>query len=111
MPLHQPFSLLIKPASADCNLGNIRTDTWEDIGVSSRYRDFGERKSELTPACSDCENLAFCSGDCLKHRLYGQGEIDQLSWLCTGWKHFYQHASPGFIRLANQISTERTLPR
>ncbi len=89
-------------------LGNTRTDTWEDIDASSRYRDFGGRKSELPPACTDCENLAFCSGDCLKHRLYGQGEIDQLSWLCTGWKRFYQHALPGFIRLANQIRPDRS---
>ena len=102
-----PCDFFVNPG---LKLGNTKTDTWEDIGTSSRYRDFGERKSVLTPACTDCENLAFCSGDCLKHRLYGQGEIDQLSRLCKGWKHFYKHALPGFIRLANQIRTERTPP-
>lgn len=95
--------------NSSLKLGNVQTNTWEAVGASSRYLDFGKRKAQIPIACMNCGFLAICSGDCLKHRRYSANDNGPSSWLCTGWKHFYQHALSGFIRLANQILQSRSL--
>lgn len=89
-------------------LGNIRNNTWENLANSNIYRNFGEEKSNFAALCKNCEHLPYCSGGCLKHRVCGEGQMNRLSWLCNGWKQFYRHAMPGFVRMANWLRMEIT---
>jgi len=88
-------------------LGNVRQDSWDGLVREPRYVAFGRQKAQWNPACSECEFLACCGGDCLKNRFYGRPDPRQLSVLCEGWKMFFAHALPGLKDLARQIVEER----
>ena len=81
-------------------LGNLTKDSWDEMQNSSRYLEFGAYKAEWDRACTQCEYLTYCSGDCQKHRPNDGTTEDRLSWLCEGWKAFYQHSLPGSRKLA-----------
>jgi uncharacterized protein len=80
-------------------LGNILETDWEKLLTSNVYKDFGAQKANCNIICRECEYAIFCSGDCLKYRFHGSTDPQTLSWLCKGWKMFYQHALPEFKRM------------
>jgi len=91
----------------DLKLGNLMEDTWEDMQNSSKYLNFGQQKTKWNERCQSCKYLYICSGDCLKHRLYSGGNPEKMSWLCTGWKKFFEYSMPRFEKLAISIIKER----
>lgn len=99
-----PCDFFVQP---ELRLGNIMQDSWEDLLASPTYREFGKRKAEWNPCCAKCRHLALCGGDCLKHRLVPGGDPARLSWLCAGWRQFYDHALKDLRRLADQYLAER----
>lgn len=88
-------------------LGNIMHMSWEELLDSPRYAAFAQRKRNWHTACKECEFLAFCAGDCLKHRWDEAWNARARSRLCAGWKKFYRHALPELRRLAAEIVRER----
>jgi uncharacterized protein len=87
-------------------LGNIMKDSWQDMAKNKLYAEFGQKKCAWNPACSECDYLPFCHGDC--QRMRGTGENPrELSSLCPGWKMFYKHSLPTFIELAEEIKRQR----
>ncbi len=90
----------------ELRLGNIFTDTWEQLLKSPVYAEFGARKATLASPCRDCRYLTLCNGDC--PRAYPPvGEPSTASSvLCAGWKHFYEHALSDFERLATEVRAE-----
>jgi uncharacterized protein len=87
-------------------LGNLRDSSWGRFCNSEIYLDFAAQKSRYHAACSSCDYLALCAGDCPKHRLY-QNDPNALSYLCDGWKAFYSHALPSLRRIAETVRRER----
>jgi len=94
---------------AQRRLGNVMNNSWQELQESPEYLSFGRQKSLWNNQCAQCEYLKYCSGDCLKHRLYENNHPGKLSWLCPGWKQFYRHSLPGFKKLASSIREERQL--
>jgi len=89
-------------------LGNIRYGTWGEFLNSDIYHEFGRQKALWNKQCWECEYIVYCSGGCLKNRFYSKRrDPSQISWLCKGWKMFYQHALPGLKELAREIRKER----
>jgi uncharacterized protein len=84
-------------------LGNLFDHTWDELQKSDKYYEFGQKKTEWNSICSSCRHLTYCSGDCLKHRIYSGNSPDNMSWLCSGWKAFYDHALPTIKELAESI--------
>lgn len=99
-----PCDFFVDPA---LQLGNIMNDPWEKMILSNKYIEFGKEKTQWNLECSQCNFLHLCSGDCLKHRLYGGGSPDRLSWLCSGWKRFYTHSLSRFETMALSVQKER----
>lgn len=99
-----PCDFFVRP---DLKLGNILTHSWEEMQASPVYREFGARKRQWNPCCAKCRHLPFCAGDCLKHRLVAGDPATRLSWLCAGWRRFYDHTLTAFRRLAAGIEAER----
>lgn len=80
-------------------LGNIMQNSWEELLANADYQTFAKAKENWNITCQQCPYLRFCQGDCLKNR-YGEiPGFDNLSWLCEGWKMFYAHALPQFMKL------------
>jgi len=73
-----PCDFYVEPEK---KLGNIRNDSWEKLQKSPAYLTFGQQKTAWNNKCSQCEYLLYCSGDCLKHRLYRDKHPEELSWL------------------------------
>ena len=95
-----PCDFFVEPG---LKLGNIFSASWRQLDQSQMYKTFGKEKSKWHPQCEVCKHLAYCAGDCVRHRFYEGHYPDKLSWLCKGLKRFYDHAIPDFIRLAEQL--------
>ncbi len=90
----------------DLKLGNIMTDSWEQLMNSPVYRQFGEQKFAFNEACKTCPFLSLCHGDCQKFRVGSNSYSKTLSVLCKGWKKFYAYSLPFFESLAKKIRFE-----
>jgi len=103
-----PCDFFVQP---ELLLGNVKEDRWEELQQHPAYVDFGKRKTEYHPACTNCSYLSFCYGDCPKNRMRGTSPNPrQMSHLCEGWKMFYNHALPGFTKLAEGVKQEQNNP-
>jgi len=87
----------------DLYLGNILSNSWEELRSNRTYRNFGRKKSETHRLCRECPYLSFCAGDCLKHRISPISDHKTLSRLCEGWKMFYRDTLPLFKSLASMM--------
>jgi uncharacterized protein len=77
-------------------IGNIAVQPLGEIVFSLRQLEFGLAKhSSLPGECRSCRHLGLCGGECPRTRILptrrGEGN---LSWLCRGWKKFFDHALP-----------------
>ena len=94
----------------ELKIGNIMQGSWEEFQGSKVYEKFGNMKTEWNSKCTECEYIAYCSGDCLKSRFYSKRDPGQISWLCEGWQMVHKHILPGLRDLARQIRNEREQP-
>ena len=90
-------------------LGNIMNDGWEAMAQSEVFRRFGRQKAERNEACASCPALDICKGDCQKNRRGEGGSSTGLSWLCSGWRRFYEHAGGELARIAGDIGMRGSL--
>lgn len=89
-------------------LGNLYEKSWNDLLVANQYAQFRNYKSEWNSDCNHCKYLQLCSGDCLKHRLnHGARNSTQKSWLCKGYKMFFDYAFEKFEKMALKIIAQR----
>jgi uncharacterized protein len=104
-----PCDFFVRP---ELKLGNICDASWGELLQSRIYVDFGAQKAQWHEECDSCHDLPYCSGGCLKHRLFhGTRHSRQLSWLCHGYKQFLQHALPELENLADTVKKERSKAR
>jgi len=99
-----PCDFYVEP---QLKLGNVMDTTWEAALASPVYAEFGARKANWNSACDTCPYLSLCAGDCTKHRLYGKTPERNLSWLCSGWKMFYEHSQDHFAELTGRVHQMR----
>ena len=99
-----PCDFFVDP---ELKLGNVMDTSWEECLDSPLYHEFGRRKSRWNEACRDCAFLRYCAGDCPKQRFYGVEDNQTLSFLCEGWKKFYDRSLTEFQNLAEMIRTRR----
>ena len=90
-----PCDFFVEP---ELLLGNIHENSWGEMRKSHSYRRFGRKKCEWDPACSRCEYLDLCGGDCPKHRPPGG-----VSRLCPGIRYFYRATLETFKKIANNL--------
>ena len=85
-------------------LGNIAEKPISEMVFSGRQKDFGFAKRDTLPKyCRECPHLKMCWGECPKNRLLRtpDGELG-LNYLCSGLKHFFEHAEPYLKDLASR---------
>ncbi|MGE5599596.1 MAG: anaerobic sulfatase maturase, partial [Bacteroidota bacterium] len=91
-------------------LGNIMDHDWDFFLQSTDHAGFSRLKTEWPEPCRECDFLAVCSGDCLKHRLFPGSGAGSPSRLCEGWRFFFQRALPRLEDLAARLRNDRGLP-
>jgi uncharacterized protein len=74
-------------------LGNIMTDSLEELVISPRQLQFGKNKQETLPEyCRTCRFLFACRGECPKNRFTSAPDGEQgLNYLCEGYRLFFAH--------------------
>lgn len=87
----------------DLLLGNVKTNSWDDLINSDKFHDFGSSKSKWNKTCNECPFIHLCHGDCQKFRFNGFQKLKIISVLCKGWKKFYANTLPRFKLLAEKI--------
>ena len=63
---------------------------------SLRQLEFGlDKHNSLPSECRSCRFLKLCWGECPRTRILRTREGEgNLSYLCAGWKRFFEHATP-----------------
>jgi uncharacterized protein len=85
-------------------LGNVLETPLEKLAVSSKKRAFGRSKEKLCSKCLVCRYVDVCRGGCMKDRVrQSQREGDSESYLCEGYKQFFDHTTPRFMQIAAAI--------
>lgn len=83
-----PCDFHVRP---DLKLGNINTDSFEELLASPLYERFAAAKTACLPdTCKACPYLRFCWGDCPRSKRK----------MCAGLKRFFAHALPRLAELA-----------
>jgi uncharacterized protein len=90
-------------------IGNINEHSLPEIMGSARQALFGQNKKSTLPGCCRACSVRFaCHGDCPKHRFTKspQGE-DGLSYLCEGYKMFFEHVKPYMEFMVKELKAQR----
>lgn len=90
-------------------LGNIRTHTLTEMMYSPRQLKFGTDKRDKLPAqCKACDYLFACNGECPKNRFaYTADGEPGLNYLCSGYKHFFEHVAPYMDFMKKELLAQR----
>jgi uncharacterized protein len=81
-------------------LGTIVEQSLGEMVFSLKQLEFGlDKYNSLPRECRSCRHLKLCWGECPRTRILptrpGEG---RLSYLCRGWKRFFDHAVPRIPR-------------
>lgn len=84
-------------------IGRIGERSLSEIVFSRRQLEFGLAKStSLSRQCRECPHLKLCWGECPRTRLLRTREGEgNLSYLCRGWRRFFDHALPLMERMGH----------
>ena len=90
-------------------LGNIRDKTLVEMLYGEQQRQFSCLKhASLPKQCKECEWEFACHGECPKNRFvndrYGN---PGLNYLCSGYRHFYEHVAPYMDFMKKEFMTQR----
>ncbi len=64
---------------------------WLDATDYDTLQQFAKRKLDLPETCLNCRFFSLCHGGCPKDRPH-RGDIPEPSYLCAGYKMFFNHA-------------------
>ncbi len=81
-------------------LGNLNKDNLLELLNSEKQNKFGKVKKNLPAKCEKCKWVSKCFDDCPKNRMM-TGE--KISYLCEGYKMFFEHADKDFKKFANNL--------
>ncbi len=92
-------------------LGNIAGESLVSMVTSAGQRAFGGNKLNALPRyCRECEVRFACNGECPRNRFITTPDGEEgLNYLCSGLRHFFNHADP-FMRFMAQELRERRAP-
>ncbi len=87
-------------------LGNILDHEISDLMKKSKSCGFVDMKQGNLPVvCLTCRYLNICNGECPKNRItQGSNNIENLNYLCAGYKMFYKHIGRYMKAMAKLIA-------
>ncbi|WP_066056716.1 anaerobic sulfatase maturase [Robertmurraya korlensis] len=87
-------------------LGNIRTDSLEEILSHSNMDKFQAMKPLLPNSCKTCEFLKLCHGGCPRNRIT-ENNVTGVDYFCSSFKQVYRYAHDRMLELAINIKRAR----
>ena len=86
-------------------LGNLNTDSFQDLDARRTELGFVEASAQPDPACRACTWFPLCRGGCRRDRDYGPDGIGR-NYYCESYRTFFPYAYPRLERLY-RLLTER----
>ncbi len=85
-------------------IGHLGMESWKGMLASEKYAQFGCQKNQYAGKCKYCKHVQICQGDCMKHRILPpHNDAKQMSYLCEGWKRFYDYTLPKFRKMTAEV--------
>ncbi len=85
-------------------LGNVGTDSLDDILGNPLYREFLSLKPNLPDKCVHCPYLRLCHGGCPRNRNWsGIGEKPDADYFCRSYMQIYEYAHERMEKVARNI--------
>jgi uncharacterized protein len=85
-------------------LGSILEDPIDKLAGGDKKRAFARRKRNLSSKCIVCRYMELCLGGCIKDRV-ASGSDTGPSYLCEGYRMFFEHSLPRFRQLAADVGS------
>jgi len=86
-------------------LGNILDTLISKLYQSDIKRKFANQKNRIHNKCLICRHDALCRGGCLKDRVMTDDGFANPSYLCQGYKTFFDYVKPKLSQLAADITS------
>lgn len=83
-------------------LGNIRSDSWQELDRERARTGFIELSSRIPAACAACRWYALCRNGCRRERLPG-GDGPGQNYYCGAYAGFFEYAWPRLRRAASLL--------
>lgn len=84
-------------------LGNITTQSFEQINQKRKEIGFIEQSMQIDPTCRQCRYNALCRGGCRRDRQLSDSQIG-LNAYCKSYLAFYDACLAKFVNLAKKLS-------
>lgn len=81
-------------------LGNLRTDSFEEINARRKEIGFVEKSMEIIPECKTCPFFSICRGGCRRHRPVNPDGSLGKNIFCESYRKFFAYAGPRLAELA-----------
>jgi uncharacterized protein len=72
-------------------LGNIQTDSFEDMAKSERSKSFIAGSGALSEECAQCRHYYLCRGGCRRDRVES-GDSKTINYYCEAYKSFFDYS-------------------
>lgn len=86
-------------------LGNLTTDTLEQINENRMAMGYIEESRKVDPKCKTCPYFSLCRGGCRRNRLVLPDGGLGRNYFCESYEMFFQYAGPRLRELANAIAS------
>ena len=88
-------------------LGNIHTDSFEDIAKAREKIGFVEKSLHVDPECQTCKWYSLCRGGCRRDRDTFTGKPLEKNRFCASYKVFFPYAYERLADIARIIGSRR----
>lgn len=88
-------------------LGNLTTDTMEQINQKRMDIGYIEESRKVDPKCKTCPYFSLCRGGCRRNRLILPDGSLGRNYFCESYEMFFQYAGPRLAELANTIASRK----
>ncbi|MGP1601362.1 anaerobic sulfatase maturase [Treponema sp.] len=88
-------------------LGNIHTDSFEDIAKAREKIGFIEKSLHVDPECQVCKWYSLCRGGCRRDRDTFTGKPLEKNRFCASYKAFFPYAYERLAEIARIIGSRR----
>lgn len=85
-------------------LGNLNTDSIEDIEQKREELHFIEQSSHLDPSCKNCKWIYLCRGGCRRDRIPLENDILGKNRHCKAFQEFFEYSYPKLVEIINLYS-------
>ena len=85
-------------------LGNLRTDSFQEINARRKEIGFVEQSMAIDPECRACPYISICRGGCRRHRPVNPDGSLGKNIFCESYRQFFAYAGPRLAELARMAA-------